>query len=166
MQYIAHYLSSIGTVTLAADDIGLTGLWLDSQPHSAIGKETETPVLAQSKLWLDSYFSGQEPEHTPPLHLMGTAFQLQVWAMLLNIPYGQTVTYGDIAKQLAAELGKAKMSAQAVGGAVVRNPVSIIVPCHRVLGANGALTGYTGGLDKKIALLRIEGNNIFNGKLV
>ena len=106
--------------------------------------------------WLDVYFAEKEPDFTPPLHLIGSDFRQAVWNILLSIPYGQTMTYGQIAKQLAKNTGIDKMSAQAVGGAVGHNPISIIVPCHRVVGTNGSLTGYAGGLDKKIALLKLE----------
>ena len=106
--------------------------------------------------WLDVYFAGKEPDFTPSLHLIGSDFRQAVWNILLSIPYGRTMTYGQIAKQLAKNTGIDKMSAQAVGGAVGHNPISIIVPCHRVVGTNGSLTGYAGGLDKKIALLKLE----------
>ena len=108
------------------------------------------------KRWLDVYFSGQAPQFTVPLHFIGSDFQKEVWELLCTIPYGQTTTYGAIAKQLAAKRGLPQMSAQAVGGAVRHNEISVIVPCHRVVGANGSLTGYAGGIDKKTALLRLE----------
>ena len=114
-------------------------------------------VFEQAKKWLAIYFSGKEPDFKIPLHFIGTDFQNEVWEILSSIPYGQTTTYGEIAKQLAARRGLERMSAQAVGGAVGRNEISIIVPCHRVVGANGSLTGYAGGIDKKIALLQLEG---------
>ena len=158
MTYIQHYNSPLGDILLSADDIGLTGLWLDSQKYfgGTLPQElTErvTPVLAEAKRWLDVYFSGREPDFTPPLHPTGSAFRHAVWDILLKIPYGQTTTYGEIARQLA---GGGTMSAQAVGGAVGHNPISIIVPCHRVVGMDGSLTGYAGGLAKKIALLELE----------
>ena len=114
--------------------------------------ERETPILMDTKRWLDVYFTGREPDFTPPLHPTGSPFRQTVWQLLLEIPYGQTTTYGELAKRL--ECGR--MSAQAVGGAVGHNPISIIVPCHRVVGTNGSLTGYAGGLDRKIRLLEIE----------
>jgi len=114
-------------------------------------------VLVQACNWLGIYFSGKEPPFMPPVHLKGTPFQLEVWRILQEIPYGTTATYGDIAKEVAKRMGKAKMSAQAVGGAVGSNPVSIIVPCHRVIGAHGRLTGYQGGIHLKTALLELEG---------
>lgn len=109
------------------------------------------------KRWLDAYFSGVEPDFMPRVHLCGTAFQLEVWEELRAIPYGRTVSYGDIARAIARRRGIARMAAQAVGGAVGRNPVSIIVPCHRVIGADGSITGYGGGIDRKRALLALEG---------
>ena len=162
MQYTGRYLSPLGEILLAADEAGLRGLWFAGQKYFARGldrmrEEREVPALAQTRRWLDVYFSGKAPDFLPPLHLMGTDFQREVWEILLAIPYGKTVTYGEIAKQLAARRGVPHLSAQAVGGAVGRNPVSIIVPCHRVVGAEGQLTGYAGGMDKKIALLRLEG---------
>jgi len=161
MQYTSKYESPLGSILLAADEIGLTGLWFEGQKYFALdlqkeNEEKELPVFEQSKQWLDIYFSGNEPNFKPPLHLTGTRFQNEVWGILCRIPYGKTITYGSIAEQLAKEKGLKRMSAQAVGGAVARNKISIIVPCHRVVGANGNLTGYAGGIDKKIALLKIE----------
>lgn len=118
--------------------------------------EQETPVLAEAKRWLDVYFSGKVPDFTPPLHPVGSAFRRSVWEILLQIPYGQTITYGEIARQLAEKQGLARMSAQAVGGAVGHNEISIIIPCHRVVGTNGSLTGYAGGISKKEKLLEME----------
>ena len=129
----------------------------DTLPDEQVSQET--PVLTKAKRWLDIYFSGEEPKFIPPLHPAGTAFRQAVWKILLQIPYGQTVTYGEIAQQFAAEQGISTMSAQAVGGAVGHNKISIIIPCHRVIGADGSLTGYAGGIDKKIALLRLEGTD-------
>ena len=116
----------------------------------------ETPVLAEAKKWLDLYFSGKEPNFIPPLHPAGSPFRQAVWKLLLEIPYGQTTTYGEIAGRLAAMQNTSSMSAQAVGGAVGHNEISIIIPCHRVVGTNGSLTGYAGGIDRKIALLKLE----------
>ena len=161
MHYISHYTSPLGPMLLAADSVGLTGLWFEGQKYFARAleaehSEQEIPVLASAKQWLHIYFSGSEPDFTPPLHLIGTAFQKEVWEILRRIPYGQVTTYGAIAAQIAARRGLAHMSAQAVGGAVGHNPISVLVPCHRVLGSQGALTGYAGGIDKKRALLRLE----------
>ena len=162
MQYISHYASPLGGMLLAADDMGLTGLWFEGQKHFArrldgAHEEREIPLFDEVKRWLDQYFSGSKPDFTPPLHLTGTAFERDVWEILCAIPYGETTTYGEIAAQLAKRRALAHMSAQAVGGAVGRNPVSIIVPCHRVLGADGSLTGYAGGLARKRRLLTLEG---------
>ena len=161
MIYTQHYDSPLGGILLAADDIGLTGLWFEGQKYfartlDAVHQEQETAVLSKARRWLEVYFGGQEPDFTPPLHPAGSAFQQEVWALLRRIPCGQTTTYGALAKQLAAERGLFRMSAQAVGGAVGHNVISIIIPCHRVVGTNGRLTGYAGGIDKKAALLRLE----------
>ena len=156
-----HYDSPLGGILLAADESGLTVLWFDGGKHFAEGLPAthirqETPILAAAKGWLDIYFTGREPDFLPPLHPAGSLFQQAVWALLLQIPYGQTVTYGQLAARLAAQRGLARMSAQAVGGAVGRNRISLIIPCHRVLGADGSLTGYAGGLDRKAKLLAWE----------
>ena len=143
--------SPLGTLYLTADEGGLTGIWMHPE------KTEDFPVLSQAKVWLDSYFAGNPAEISFPLNPQGTAFQQQVWDILLTIPYGQTRTYGDIAREIAARTGKKKMSAQAVGQAVGANPIAIAIPCHRVVGARGKLTGYAGGLEKKEWLLRHEG---------
>ena len=165
MVYTQHYASPLGSIWLAADETGLTGLWLEGQKYfaatlSSEHAEEETPVLLEAKRWLNLYFSGKEPDFTPPLHPEGSPFQQEVWNILLQIPYGKTTTYGEIARQLAAQKGLARMSAQAVGGAVGHNHISIIIPCHRVVGANGSLTGYAGGIDKKVRLLTLEKNDM------
>lgn len=164
MIYKTHYDSPLGGMLLSADDKGLTGVWFDGQKYFAYGleeleacEEQENSILTEAKRWLDIYFSGKEPDFDLPISLSGTDFQKKVWGILCTIPYGKTMTYGQIAAQLAAEQGAAHMSAQAVGGAVGHNPLSIIVPCHRVVGANGSLTGYAGGIDRKIELLTLEG---------
>ena len=146
-----EYPSPVGTLYLTADEGGLTGIWMHPE------KTEDFPVLSQAKVWLASYFAGNKAEISFPLNPHGTAFQKQVWHMLLTIPYGQVRTYGDIAREMAVRTGKQKMSAQAVGQAVGANPISILIPCHRVVGTNGKLTGYAGGLDKKEWLLRHEG---------
>ncbi len=161
MTYIQRYNSPLGGILLAADEIGLTGLWFDGAKYFAanlptLHKERETPILTEAKRWLDIYFTGKEPDFTPPLHPIGSAFRQSVWEILLQIPYGKTVTYGEIARQLAKKRGLARMSAQAVGGAVGHNAISVIIPCHRVVGTNGSLTGYAGGIDKKAKLLETE----------
>lgn len=161
MIYTCKYESALGDIMLAADETGLRGLWIAGQKCCAdtLSGECisqETPILTETKDWLDVYFSGKEPKFTPPLHPIGSAFRQAVWQILLQIPYGQTTTYGEIAKQMAKMKNIPRMSAQAVGGAVGHNEISIIIPCHRVVGTNGNLTGYGGGIDKKIALLKVE----------
>ena len=161
MQYTSHYRSPIGNILLAADEIGLTGLWFEGQKYFALyldkeHEERELPIFEKVKEWLDIYFSGKAPGFNVPLHFTGTVFQNEVWEILCTIPYGRTMTYGEIAKQIAAKKGLPRMSAQAVGGAVGHNGISVLVPCHRVVGANGSLTGYAGGIDKKIKLLQLE----------
>ncbi len=161
MNFVKNYNSPLGEILLAADEVGLTGLWFNGQKYFARGlpaerTEQDTPALTQAARWLDIYFSGKEPDFLPPLHPVGSAFRQQVWGILLQIPYGQTTTYGQIARQLTKRQGAAKMSAQAVGGAVGHNEISIIIPCHRVVGTNGSLTGYAGGICKKIELLKLE----------
>ena len=159
--FTAHYQSPLGEILLAADEVGLTGLWFDRAKYYAEGlapqsTERETPPLTEAKRWLDVYFSGKMPDFMPPLHIVGSAFRRAVWEILLQIPYGKTTTYGEIARQLAKKQKLPRMSAQAVGGAVGHNEISIIIPCHRVVGTNGSLTGYAGGIDKKIKLLELE----------
>ncbi len=161
MQYISHYSSPLGDILLAADSVGLTGLWFEGQKYFALNldkehEEKEIPSFAEAKRWLDIYFSGKEPDFSVPLHFTGTEFQNEVWELLLAIPYGQTTTYGELARRIAGKRGVKHMSAQAVGGAVGHNNISVIVPCHRVVGTNGSLTGYAGGIDKKIKLLELE----------
>lgn len=162
--YTSIYPSRLGDILLAADEIGLTGLWFfgqsyfaDTLPAEQVAQET--PILTQAREWLDEYFSGKEPDFTPTLHPIGSPFRQAVWKLLLQIPYGQTTTYGEIARQLEKLQNRPHMSAQAVGGAVGHNGISIIIPCHRVVGTKGSLTGYAGGLDKKMALLELEHAN-------
>lgn len=161
MQYTSKYQSPLGEIMIAADEKGLTGLWFMGQKYFALyldkeNVEEETPILKDTKKWLDIYFSGKEPNFKLPLHFTGTDFQNEVWEILYSIPYGKTMTYGQIANILAKRRGIEKMSAQAVGGAVGHNEISIIVPCHRVVGSQGSLTGYAGGIDRKVALLKLE----------
>lgn len=165
MQYITTYQSPLGEILLAADEIGLTGLWFDGEKFYADSldpehEERNVPVFDVVKKWLDIYFSGHEPDFMPPVHMIGSEFRQQVWKILREIPYGETITYGGLAKRLARERGLERMSAQAVGGAVGHNEISIIVPCHRVVGSDGSLTGYAGGIDKKERLLMLEGVNM------
>lgn len=161
MQYICKYQSPLGGITIAADNDGLIGLWFDGQKYfastlSAGHEEKILPVFEQARKWLDCYFGGENPSFMPPLHLQGSPFRLAVWKLLQQIPYGQTITYGEIAREIVRQQGVQSISAQAVGGAVGHNPVSIIVPCHRVVGSNGSLTGYAGGISRKIQLLTLE----------
>ena len=156
MLFLTHYASPLGPILLAADETGLTGLWFEAQKYfpSFWGvdyQEKETPVLTETVRWLDVYFSGKDPGFLPPLHPQGSPFRQTVWDILLTIPRGQTMTYGEIARRLGVR------SAQAVGGAVGHNPISILIPCHRVVGSDGSLTGYAGGFDRKTRLLQLEG---------
>ena len=162
MTFVQHYNSPLGGILLAADAVGLTGLWFDGGKYfadhlPAEHTEQESPILIETKRWLDIYFGGAQPDFMPPLHPAGTAFQQAIWQLLLQIPYGQTATYGELARRLAREKGRETLSAQAVGGAVGHNPISILIPCHRVVGADGTLTGYGGGLELKRKLLELEG---------
>ena len=161
MDYLWHYDSPLGGVTMVSDGQSLTALQFDCPRPS--GEEIDVrpemhrlPIFDNTCRWLDSYFSGEVPDFTPALALRGTPFRLAVWEILQAIPYGQTVSYGEIATRIATQLGGQRMSAQAVGGAVGHNPVAIIVPCHRVIGADGSLTGYAAGLDRKRRLLQLE----------
>lgn len=159
MQYTNHYPSPLGEILLAGDEAALTGLWFtDHKRYFARTLDNEqeknTPVFESAKKWLDCYFTVREPDFMPPLTFTGTAFQKEVQKILCTIPYGQTMTYREIAVQIARKRGIARMSARAVGSAVGHNPISILIPCHRVIGANGNLTGYGGGIDRKIILLR------------
>lgn len=161
MQYTSHYDSPLGGITLASDGTALTGLWFDGQKYFAdtLAKEHEEaslPVFDETRRWLDTYFSGIEPDFTPQSRMTASPFRRRVWESLLRIPYGRITTYNAIAKEIASERGLRSMSAQAVGSAVGHNPISLIIPCHRVVGTNGSLTGYAGGIDKKIKLLQLE----------
>jgi len=161
MQYLKKYESPLGVITLASDGTYLTALWFDGQKYDRDIMEKDAvwedvPVLDETVKWLDIYFGGGVPDFTPPIKMFGSEFYKTVGQIMLEIPYGKTTTYGDIAKETAKRLGKEKMSAQAVGGAVGHNSISVIIPCHRVVGATGSLTGYAGGIEKKIKLLEIE----------
>ena len=162
MEDTAHYDSPLGGITMTSDGEALLGLWFDGQKHFADApapdrEERSLPLFDRTKRWLDVYFGGRDPGFTPPLRMESTPFRRAVWEILLTIPFGRTVTYGWIAAELARREGPARMSAQAVGGAVGHNPIALIVPCHRVIGADGSLTGYGGGLDRKRFLLALEG---------
>lgn len=167
MPYTAPYSSPLGPITLASDGERLTGLWNDGQKYFAATLKGEPstrpdlPLFIAARKWLDAYFAGQQPAIADlPLAPPGGEFRQRVWQLLCDIPYGQCVTYGELATIIAAQMGRASMSSQAVGGAVGHNPISIIIPCHRVVGANGSLTGYAGGIDKKIKLLEHEGADL------
>lgn len=166
MEYTCSYSSPIGEMTMASDGTHLTGLWFNGQKYFGSTLERDCrdlqadrageglPVFARTKRWLDAYFAGERPISRPPLAPRGSAFRQKVWGLLMDIPYGETRTYGELARILSG--GAEGMSAQAVGGAVGHNPISVIIPCHRVLGSGGQLTGYAGGLDKKEYLLKLE----------
>lgn len=157
MTYFTTYESPLGEILLLSDGTALTGLNFEGHWPQCERTAANLPVFDAVNIWLDAYFQGTNPEMDDiPLAPKGTLFQTLVWEILLSIPYGQTRSYGDIAQEMAQRMGKEKMSAQAVGQAVGRNPISILIPCHRCVGAKGQLTGYASGLDKKIWLLRHE----------
>ena len=161
MIYTYYYNSPLGRITMASDGDYLIGLWFDGQKYYADSikgehMEKSLSIFTEVTQWLDIYFSGKEPDFIPPLLMKTTPFRKAVWETMLTIPYGKTMTYGEIANIIAKEKGTNRMSAQAVGGAVGHNSISIIIPCHRVVGTNGSLTGYAGGIDKKIQLLKLE----------
>ena len=161
MIYTSHYESALGGITLAGNEMALIGLWFDGQKHFGATlleeyKEKDLPIFEQTVHWMDLYFSGEVPGFLPPIEVQTTPFRRAVWEILLTIPYGQTMTYGEIAERIAVKKGVSHMSAQAVGGAVGHNPVSLIIPCHRVVGTDGSLTGYAGGIEKKRQLLTLE----------
>ena len=170
IKYEDIYESPIGKIFISCNETGLTEVSFVKEDILADRKNTANAeniesikknisILTDTKRWLDIYFSGKEPDFTPTLHPMGSPFRQAVWKLLLQIPYGQTTTYGEIARQLEKLQNRPHMSAQAVGGAVGHNGISIIIPCHRVVGTKGSLTGYAGGLDKKMALLELEHAN-------
>ena len=166
MLYSTKYFSPIGNITLAGNRDSINGLWIEGQKYFCEGADNieerdDLPVLLTGKEWLDEYFAGKKPEISRlPLSPEGSDFRLAVWKLLTQIPYGEVVTYGEIAKELSFFSKTGKTSARAVGGAVGHNPISIIIPCHRVIGAGGNLTGYAGGIDIKIKLLKHEGVNM------
>lgn len=147
--------SSLGTILLGGNSDGLCGLWFEGQKHIPsllpTWRNDRLEIFEETRMWLDIYFAGQEPDFTPRIVLNGTTFRNRVWNELLRIPYGATITYGELAKKVGCH------SARAIGNAVGHNPISIIVPCHRVVGSGGTLTGYAGGIDRKKALLTMEG---------
>lgn len=164
MYFYSTWDSPVGKLTFVGEEDALTGLWIEGQRGfgncmlNQAERNDEIKLFQRTREWLDRYFHGENPDISEvPVLLSGTPFQKQVWMLLREIPYGQTTTYGALAEKIAQQMGKKHMSAQAVGGAVGYNPVSIIIPCHRVVGANGSLTGYAGGIDKKRILLTLEG---------
>lgn len=164
MVYSTYYTSPLGTMLLASDSNNLIGLWNEGQKYYGgtivenMSRKDDCPILVTTKNWLDRYFSGKKPTISDlPLAPIGGAFRQSVWRILCKIPYGKVITYSDVARIMATEMGKTSMSSQAVGGAVGHNPISVIIPCHRVVGVNGSLTGYAGGIAKKIKLLEHEG---------
>lgn len=162
MEYTHHYDSPLGGITLASDGEALTGLWFDGQKYFADTLSEEhsaknLSIFEQTDQWLDVYFTGKSPDFIPTLNMKTTPFRKAVWDILLTIPFGCTMTYGEIAGMIAKQRGLPSMSAQAVGGAVGHNSISLIIPCHRVVGADGSLTGYAGGIEKKLRLLTMEG---------
>lgn len=170
MTYLYEYLSPLGNIVMASNGTALIGLWFENQKYfgSTLSKPYEIkslPIFDETKHWLDIYFQGKEPDFTPLLFFTSTPFRESVWQILNSIPYGETMTYREIAKIIAKQKGLSQMSAQAVGGAVGHNPISIIIPCHRVIGTNGSLTGYAGGIDKKQKLLQLEQKQAEKGKI-
>lgn len=166
MNYLSTYQSPLGELTLLSDGEFLTGLWFEGQKYfgsTLFGEaipESRLAVFQEVGEWLDCYFSGRDPQFLPPLKVEGTEFRKTVSGILLSVPFGTTITYGQIAERVAEMTGKKSMSSQAVGGAVAHNPISIIIPCHRVIGADGSLTGYAGGMERKKMLLQLEGVGI------
>lgn len=164
MFYFTTCDSPVGILTLASNGEKLSGLWIKGQKYfggeflGEAKKKDDLPIFLNVREWLKDYFAGKKPQiNRIPLLSLGSEFRLQVWEILKKIPYGEVITYGEIAEMMAEKMGKASMSSQAVGGAVGHNPISIIIPCHRVVGTNGSLTGYAGGLDVKVKLLQLEG---------
>lgn len=160
MEYIFEYKSPIGIIIITSDETEITGLRFKGESEAEVLSDKrykETSAIKEAKRWLDIYFSGKNPGYIPAINPKGTEFQKLVWKLLLEIPYGKATTYGEIAGRIAEIKSVSRMSAQAVGGAVGKNPIAIIIPCHRVVGKNGKLTGYRYGMDKKISLLALEG---------
>ena len=169
MFYSTTYPSPVGTITLACYDDNLVGLWTEGQKYhgntipEAMIENNDIPMFSTAKKWLDRYFAGEKPDIAElSLAPIGGEFRQSVWKILCEIPYGKVITYGDIAKKMALKMGRESMSSQAVGGAVGHNPISIIIPCHRVVGSNGSLTGFSGGLHLKVKLLELEGVDMSN----
>jgi methylated-DNA-[protein]-cysteine S-methyltransferase len=169
MYYSTTYSSPLGTITLACYEDSLIGLWIEGQKYHGATLPTTTienndrPVFNTAKKWLDRYFAGEKPDIAElSLAPIGGEFRQLVWQILCEIPSGKIITYGDIAKKIAVKMGQSRMSSQAIGGAVGHNPIAIIIPCHRVVGAKGNLTGFAGGLQRKVTLLELEGVDMSN----
>jgi methylated-DNA-[protein]-cysteine S-methyltransferase len=163
VEYVQKIKSPVGILTVSSDGQNISGLWIEGQKYFGRTRENDfleqdLPVFEDARKWLDVYFSGREPDFIPPLMPKGSPFQKSVWHSLGKIPYGRTTSYGELAKQFELDHGK-HTSARAIGGAVGHNPISILIPCHRVIGKNGDLTGYAGGIDRKVKLLELEGIN-------
>ena len=167
MQTRAFYSSPLGKIILTAQDNALTGLYFDGQKYlpdtSTLLENNQLAIFSQTAQWLDIYFQGKNPYFTPPLLITASDFRQRVWQMLMEVPFGKTITYKEIAQKIAHQQNRLTISPQAVGNAVGHNPISLIIPCHRVIGSNGNLTGYAGGMDKKISLLKLEKVNMVNG---
>lgn len=167
MDYVKYYQSPLGEIMMASDGSALTGLWFAGQKYfadtlSQESEERDLLVFELARKWLDIYFDGRIPDFTPPLSMITTDFRKAVWEILLTIPYGRTMTYGEIARVIAEQRGIGRMSAQAVGAAVGHNSISLIIPCHRVIGSDGSLTSYAGGIGRKQWLLDLEKKGIEN----
>lgn len=169
MVYVSKYKSPVGNISIASKDNKLIGIWIEGQKYflSSIKEDIKVDenikILVKTKIWLDRYFNKEKPNiRELDIAPIGSDFRRNVWKKLIEIPYGEVITYNDIAKKIAKEKGIIKMSAQAIGGAVSHNPISIIIPCHRVVGTNGTLTGYAGGIEKKLYLLKHEGVDMKN----
>ena len=167
MFYSSTYSSPIGLLTLASDGTNLLGVWVEGQRYFAktitgdMTQKDDLKLFTNTKKWLDNYFAGKQPSHAKlPLAPAGSDFRQSVWKILCEIPYAETTTYGAIARRVAKEMGRANMSSQAIGGAVGHNPITIIIPCHRVVGSDGSLTGFASGISKKIVFLELEGVDI------
>ncbi len=158
MYYLDNYQSPLGNITIKADEEYLIGLWFesDNEEKTSISNQEKSSEIKYTKEWLNIYFNGDIPNFMPKIRLIGTPFQILIWNMLLKIPYGKTTTYKEIAIKVAKEMNLSTMSAQAVGGAIGKNKISIIIPCHRVIGTNNSLTGYAWGIDRKLQLLGLE----------
>lgn len=164
MLYTMYYHSPIGELLLAEKAGALAGVWMEGQKyfpqslHMEMEEKEDSKILNETREWLDRYFRGERPRIDELLLApLGSGFRREVWKILCEIPYGEVTTYGEISRKIAENRGIGRMSAQAVGGAVGHNPISIIIPCHRVVGADGSLTGYAGGIQRKIRLLELEG---------